>query len=171
MNQGMREGKFLPSDTKIVDLNQTCKSWGRTVVDTGDPTKGMFTLVKHGTIVNVDTLEQMTSFDLVRMHGWPVSEEHRETFGCIHDFHSLVEDNIVTMKELASLVGDGWVIRTIGLFVMWVEANLVLKDKHRDEIPATPSSSKKRRKIATPQSDASPNCVMTIELSSDSDVG
>lgn len=164
-------GFLFEDDTKIADLDhRPCASWGRSTADTGVGRANMFTVIKHGTIVNMDTLDQMTCFDLARVHCWPISDIERARHGSVLNLFDCVKNGIITCRDLSAMVGDSWVLRTIGLFMMFTMANMEFKDAHSDKIPLTVTPKKRRRVDDAETVDTtSPNSIMTVEISSDSD--
>ena len=160
------QGYMLPTDTKIDDLDHTPRaSWGRAVADTGN--NNMLSAITHGTIVNCDTKQQMTCFDLARIHTWPTTKNQIEQVNGLFDFMDCIKKKIITPSDLMALIGDGWVLRTIGSFLMFILGNMEFKEQHRPVIALTPSPP--RRKRQRPTTPGSPDSVLTITISSDSE--
>ena len=177
MDEDLRLGKQLNSANLIADLNQRCgpidtPKRPRCTYET--PTHNSLPcVVTHHCLWNFRRGYPLLSLESAQAHGWPVLSSHRNSVGCITSFEELIETQRLRCTDLRQMVGDGWQLRTMGMWYMWLLMNLELRSDSA-RFDRSPTLLKLQRHLSSPLSIKSSEgrcSIMTIEIPSDDDDG
>ena len=142
--QKVRDANALATWAWAADLE---RGMSRSALCCGD--EALFTLVGHGLIWHSQRQRPLLAAEWLSAHGVPL-REYSHIIGADHvfpcDFMSLVSSGQLALRDIRSLVGNGWHIGSVGSWLMFMLASTELQPMMTVPRPITAACSPKRRR-------------------------
>lgn len=117
-------GKSFSDDYVAVDLDHEPSKRARISRSSKLTHSTMCCCIGHGCIWSVTDRKWMTTAGWARLHCYPMNDVEHGISPVPVRLDKLMEQGLVNASEVKNMIGNGWHLRSLGQFLMWILASV-----------------------------------------------